>query len=459
MNIMPASLIYLLFLLNLSCKVESVKSTAHNKGTLQQKEKIVIPPSNMKTYDLPELAIDVRDFGAIPGDGVEDTEAFQRAIDAASQMGTANIVSVSLAGEYLVNQLSIKQSNLSIFLGSGVILKKLGVSEKQGMFTLEMPNKEAHFYLHGQGTIDLNRKGYKDNDLNCGVFAFGKEYITIEGVSFKNSTENFLKFFNCSDVEIRNAKFDNAYNIGIEFNFPASITKSENYTVNNCTFSKIDDNSLGRANGVAVAIVAAEFKQEAVIRNVSVSNCKFTENLRDVHFELNAKKVKVQNAILSQNISRKAIQNAFAVVGVTSSIIRDNYIEEPGIRAVTEVNGNTAGIIISTVKSETAIISNNIILDKRKDNQTEYGILVTGGKDIFVASNYIQAGYNAGVKIIHTSNSIILKENTIIPPLANVVGVEVYKKPKQSMIENNVISSGYSKGGVKVDGRVILRGN
>ena len=180
---------------------------------------------------LPTLAdsvepLNVKDYGAV-GDGVtDDLAAIQAAIDDAAQ-GLGGGVVTFPAGIYLVEEIVVLKSNITLQLDSDAVIRN-GINQAShpsiifmtGPFTedgeqVEWADTENITFIGG--TIDMNGQLNEDGSAaenlpnigSSGAFALGySSNVRIENVTFLNSYKGHaIQICACDGVTIKNCSF------------------------------------------------------------------------------------------------------------------------------------------------------------------------------------------------------------------------------------------------------------
>ncbi len=277
----------------------------------------------------------VRNFGAKGDSSAIDTEAINRAIDAASSAGGGTVYFP--AGEYLSFSVHLK-SNITLFLDNGAYLIAANPEEGKGGFDAPEPNAFdkyqdfGHSHWHNSliwgenieniaivghgwivGTNGLTRSGrinpglgnkavalklcrnvtLKDFTILRGghfcLLATGVDNMTIDNVKLDTNRDGFdidccrhVRISNCSV----NSPFDDA--IVLKSSFGLGFARmTEDVTITNCSVSGFDigtflDGTYQKKNydmvpdrGVVTGRIKFGTESNGGFRNITISNCTF----------------------------------------------------------------------------------------------------------------------------------------------------------------------------------------
>ncbi len=168
--------------------------------------------------------VDVRDYGAIPGDSVPDTPAI-----VAAMAGGGRTVRVPL-GEYLVGTFEIP-SNTVLELAPGTTLRDtglLGITER--LINIHGVNVRI---LGQYARVIADRTAYTTGEFRHGVFIFGARNVEIVGLeSSHHGGDGFYLGKTATDVTISGCAGNFNRRQGM------SIVSARNLRVTNCRFFK-----------------------------------------------------------------------------------------------------------------------------------------------------------------------------------------------------------------------------
>src|SRR5215831_3312045 len=210
--------------------------------------------------------INARESGAAGNGEANDTQALQKAIDAASLRGGATVYIP--AGRYLCGRLMLK-SGVSLWLDNGAVLamspddshfrppENTESRATAGFRTALIHADDAEsIAIYGQGTIDCNRPrggGPKPVSLiRC-------RRVSLRGFTIRNAPSYNISLLGCDYVDIDGVTIQNGYSDGID---PDSCRFVR---IANCFVESVDDAIVLKVTGTLADRLASE--------HVTVSNC------------------------------------------------------------------------------------------------------------------------------------------------------------------------------------------
>lgn len=313
-----------------------------NRNSIREPDKTLLKdnnPVNVNNQDMSILSsarqyFNIREFGA-KGDSVAfDTEAINKAIDAASITGGGTVYFP--AGKYLSFSIRLK-SNITLFLDNGAFLIAADPNQGKGGFDAPEPNEFSmyqdfgHSHWHnsliwgenleniaitGHGWIigsGLTREGrqtpglgnkaialklcrnvtLKDFTILRGghfcLLATGVDNMTINNVKLDTNRDGFdidcCRHVHISDCSV-NSPFDDA--IVLKSSYALGFARfTEDCTITNCSVSGFDigtfldgtyrKNNAGRVpdRGVVTGRIKFGTESNGGFRNITISNCTF----------------------------------------------------------------------------------------------------------------------------------------------------------------------------------------
>lgn len=418
----------LTFLTNCSAQKGVNAILANSWKVKQQIEKgVVAPVFANKTYS-------IVDYGAKSSDGINNSEAFKKAIAACSKNGGGKVVVP--AGKFLTGPIHL-DNNVNLHLEDGA---EILFSTKSSDYPLvrtsfegtELMNHSPLIYAYNKKNVAVTGKGIlngqADND-NWWYWCGAKQYGWIEGRGNQNDPQNrirlvesgeqnvpveqriygegsylrpnFIEFFECTDALVKDVKIINAPfwvihpmkstnvtvdGVTVESHGPnndgCDPEYSKNVIIKNCTFNTGDDCIAIKAgkdgDGRRVAM-----KSE----NIIVRDCKMLDGHGGVvmgsEMTGGIKNVFVENCAMdSPNLDRAIrIKSNSRRGGIVENVFVRNIKVGQVKEAVLRINmfynvyGNQTGNYIPQVK--------NVILENVKvKNGGKYGVLAQGYKEL-----------------------------------------------------------------------------
>lgn len=359
--------------------------------------------------------VDVRDHGARCDGETDDRDAIDRAIDALPADGgtlsfPGGTTCLTSGGHHL-------PSNTTLRADGAVIRRKADPALEGGtLHHLFMALDGTENLIVEGGTFDLNRAAFRDRErtgITLSAFFLRRHTgAAFRGITVRNGPENALKFWNVRDVTVTDCRFENFYNIIMEFNNPkidgaptgTAAPRSGNYTIRDCYFQDVDDflNGAGNGCGIAVAGTRLQPHHSVIIENNSFVGCN-----RAIWFETEGRGMEVTDVTIRHNsivgsITQTETLHGIGLVGVQDGTIEHNVILNPG--STSETVSEPAGITVSgsaTVESADLTLRHNVIRDLRPapDNHTRFGLLLTRGVRLTVTDNSVSGANRSQVEI------------------------------------------------------------
>lgn len=245
----------------------------------------------------------IKDFGAVADDATINTQAIQSTIDRLAGQGGGTVVVP--AGVFVSGALFFKPG-VHLHLEKDAVLK---CSTDMKNFPAQRTRIEGHFEdsfnpalinasgcdgfkLTGQGTLDgagrpiwdqfwreRNAAANKSTFRNVGVprarlaLIERSKGVVVEGVTFKDSQFWNLHLYNCSDVNVRNARFE----VPDDYKQAPStdgidLDSCQNVTIEGCYFSVTDDCIAAKGSKGPHAL---DDKDSPPVEHIRVRNCIF----------------------------------------------------------------------------------------------------------------------------------------------------------------------------------------
>ncbi len=362
-----------------------------------------------------EGGFDVRAYGAACDGVTDDTAAINRAIEAISAEGgsllfPAGTTCLTAGGHLLPSNTTIR--------ASGAVIRKLAdppPAEGELAHLFMALDGTENLHVRG-GTFDLNRDAFQDRErdgLTLSAFFLRRHRgANFVDVTIRNGPENALKFWNTRDVSLTNCRFENFFNIIIEFNNPEvdgapegiEAPASGNYNISECYFQDVDDFLNGAGNGCGIAVAGTRLQPHEV---VVIENNTFVGCNRAIWFEaegegMEATDVKVSHNTIIGSVTGTETLHGIGLVGVRNGTIEHNVILNVG--STSETVSEPAGITVSgsaTVESADLSVRYNIIRDLRAapGNHTRYGLLLTRGVRLMVTDNFVSGANEKQIEV------------------------------------------------------------
>ena len=232
----------------------------------------------------------ITDYKATPDDDIDDTEAFNKAIEALKKrdVGQRNLRIPS--GKYLVSTIDSKYTDCSInmngltdayiYMEPGVVIYHNADSHPDNMRGVITLDRAKNVIIEG-GSIDCNRDSSDLDENYFGIMVARSSDIQIKGVKVLNSsgdgiyfgkpneTENINRNILINDCEIFDCKRNNI-----------ALVNVENIVLDNCKIHGLKGYSGGSGYDVGTGLDIEPNDREAV-KNVLITNCTFWDNRSD----------------------------------------------------------------------------------------------------------------------------------------------------------------------------------
>ena len=408
-----------------------------------------------------DVALNVKDYGAI-GDGVnDDRQAIQDAIDAAAQgLGGGNVYFPE--GTYLVKEIVFLKSHTHLELNEkATILNGINIKNHPsivfmtGLFTDDGAQVEwgpTEDISYSGGTIDmngaLNEEGTKAKNLplinSSGAFAIGNSNnVTIKNVTFKDSYQGHaIQIAGSKNVLVDNSRFlgqalpktmkdgqiISKESIQIEpltrKGFPYALNddgkKSENVTIQNSYFGKSDKSGeLVTAIGTHYQTLSTQNPSNIKILNnhfdnMMYSGVRFT-GFTDILIKGNRFDKKVKGESVHYRENGAALINAFSYKNVKDEldlnkkvVITENtfYISDPKTKAI-RVAKDSAEYL---GKVSDITVTKNVINNNSKETEQPNIELLRVSDNLVVSENSIFGG-KEGIVIEDSKGKITVLNN------------------------------------------------
>jgi hypothetical protein len=315
--------------------------------------------------------IDVRDFGAIPDDQLDDAAAIQAAIDSARATPPQTIVFPP--GVFLVSRSLDPRGFGRVFQGATAIRSEDNQYIVASQTVLRPLGTNFVFHFRGEAAVFQN-------------LSFDGRAIFCDRAD--SSMVKGLVIDNCA------FRIDAAgeHNNCIEFT-----TGLEDSRITNCVFDPIrGDNGIYGYNW----------------KNLTIANNAFLNGNEGIH--LVAHDVSSANLLIEQNYFSGLRRMGVEVQGGgVDTVVQDNYYENPVITEKFEENMSTfAYSIISDRSRHTRVRRNTSIAPQRPDGTGVRIIFELGGEDVVCEDNYSTGG-NC-VAILNTSRNGKIVNNRFV---------------------------------------------
>lgn len=408
-----------------------------------------------------DVALNVKDYGAI-GDGVnDDRQAIQDTIDAAAKgLGGGNVYFPE--GTYLVKEIVFLKSHTHLELNEkATILNGINIKNHPsivfmtGLFTDDGAQVEwgpTEDISYSGGTIDmngaLNEEGTKAKNLplinSSGAFAIGNSNnVTIKNVTFKDSYQGHaIQIAGSKNVLVDNSRFlgqalpktmkdgqiISKESIQIEpltrKGFPYALNddgkKSENVTIQNSYFGKSDKSGeLVTAIGTHYQTLSTQNPSNIKILNnhfdnMMYSGVRFT-GFTDILIKGNRFDKKVKGESVHYRENGAALINAFSYKNVKDEldlnkkvVITENtfYISDPKTKAI-RVAKDSAEYL---GKVSDITVTKNVINNNSKETEQPNIELLRVSDNLVVSENSIFGG-KEGIVIEDSKGKITVLNN------------------------------------------------
>ncbi len=210
----------------------------------------------------------VTSFGAVPDDGIDDTQAFQNAIDETYRQGGGTVLVPN--GHYTIDATKsvMVRSNITLRLDTEAYL--VASPNDKGIYNILQIKSVENVKILG-GNIQGERHSHKGTggEWGMGIGIYEGKNITIENVSVRDCWGDGVyvgKNKNASEkITLKNIKSINNRRQGL------SITAVDTMTVTDSEFSQTG----GTAPQAGIDIEPNEGDK---VRNVTIKNCVFNSN-------------------------------------------------------------------------------------------------------------------------------------------------------------------------------------
>ena len=333
------SLLFCLALLSIKCTPQEKELIADPDDWVGKLEK------ELKTPDFKKDTFDINDYGAVPADLAQNTEAFKKAIEACTENG-GGVVLVS-SGTWLVGPIHL-QSGVNLHLAKGATLSfsrrhedylPMVLIQRGGFYCYNYSppiyaNNCNNVGITGEGTLDGNGQVWwpwkKSQPGMATLFKMGKAGIPVEERRFGTPEHGvrppFVQFIKCTNIYIDGPTFVNGpswnihpvhctniiiKNITVQSHGPNNDgidpDMCKNVLIENCVLDVGDDNiaiKSGRdeeawrigvpseniiirnchsKRGHGGFVIGSEMS--AGVRNVLVENCRFQGTKRGIRLK------------------------------------------------------------------------------------------------------------------------------------------------------------------------------
>ncbi|PKM50894.1 MAG: hypothetical protein CVV02_09250 [Firmicutes bacterium HGW-Firmicutes-7] len=394
--------------------------------------------------------LNILDFGAIPNDGGDDSDAIRTAMFVLEKS----------------NYNTIFIPNGVFDIGSTIILKN-GVIIRGGEETtlLVKANIKQLFDISKCSNVTMkdmkiDNNGYLKHYVIFGVSTEVKENITIHNITSVNGGYNFLYTKNIKYFKVTNNKVYNTFHRGMNMYNPydilvegnlvdttqhqfgisieggnSSVFEQKKIVVKNNTIKNVEDGGLAiRALNSSLADISV---MNNTILNVGKAGIKVT-------IEVNFDGTKISNIKVSDNVIN-GFANNYAEAGITVSDYNGKqnvYNAEIVNNLITGGGKSVYGIRVQNSKD--IKVNQNTI----KGTFLDSGLLFEGSAYVLAANNIIEdsavthyAPYQGGI-LVSMSNNITLDNNTVKNSGSKdnkVNGILIYRS-SNNVVKNNTIT-------------------
>ncbi len=216
--------------------------------------------------------VNVQDFGAVPGDDIDDTDAIQ---NAANEEG-AEMVYVP-AGVYVVNaEPGIKlQSNTNLVMDPEAVLEVKGNS--QDHYNVIRARNAANISIYGGQIIgERDKHTGSEGEWGMGIGLYDCKNVTVANVKisknwgdgiYVGSTDDFGDdLYGCDNIKIMNCEiFENRRS-------NISIVNADNVTIDGCRIADAGGHAPQCGINIEANTIDGTVPDEAICRNIKISN-------------------------------------------------------------------------------------------------------------------------------------------------------------------------------------------
>ena len=216
----------------------------------------------------PSQALNVLEFGAVPGDRKDDTEAFAMAIDAAR--GEINTVWVP-AGRFIISELDF-HDDMRFIMHPDAILRVESFDE--GIYNVLHICDCDNVTLSG-GTLSGERYRHRgsDGEWGMGIGVFNSSNVTIENMTIRSNWGDGIYLEDrCNGITIRNCEITNNRRNNI------SIIHADNVLIEYCHIANA--NGVYPESGILIEPnpgTRKELPENMICHNIKILNCIIEE--------------------------------------------------------------------------------------------------------------------------------------------------------------------------------------
>lgn len=437
-----------------------------------------------ETDDKKDVVFDVTDFGAVGEDDIDDTEAIQRAIDAASEEGGGTVFVPEgeyfiqahvpgYEGNYLGDEGGIAlESNVTLKLDQEAVLKAIP-NEQEQYVIVRIFNKENVAVEGGKIQGERDEHSGDTGEWGYGIAITGGKDITVrdtiledcwgDGMNIQVYRENDQVFLT-ENVTIENIESRNNRRQGM------SIEGGESIIVRDSRF--LDTNGTAPAAGVDIE----PWNDAHEVTDVLFENCVFegNEGAGLIVMGAGVSDVRIVDNVFQDN---SEYEGGISLFFTSNIVVRRNLFIEDMMGIVTESenvtfteNSSTDGIgvinasnhilyernVVSIEESwlpweilvipvyeenisQDIVLRENEIIGAIKDEEGEIidiinaGIHATGVESLTVENNHI-ANLRFGLLLFEEISDIKITDNTF----ENIVSEIVYSDEDDFLYEDNI---------------------
>jgi len=348
----------------------------------------------LKTNNVFDNFVNVKDFGAI-GDGVvDDSDAIQNALNASS------VVFIPV-GNYLLDKTLLLNSENKIFGVSGQTRLFIGPNfdNTNGILQNSGVNGDVDVYYDKDLVLKdliLDGSNVVGREGNFVLFAKAKN-VLVENVTVMNTTQIGMAVPGCSDVYVKGCTFTNIGRpLGSLVSAPAfwadtygDGSRPVNVNVDDCTF--INNTWSGcyfmPTRGIVSNSRFVNCGESSIFSNDRANSVTYINNYifgaRKSNISASGIETEGTDVIIKGNKIYNCGDSGISITNARRVVVSDNIIKNNGVDNT--INNGAAGISLYTLlqdsnTSTNIVISNNIITDDREQSSKTqmYGIQTVG---------------------------------------------------------------------------------
>lgn len=335
---------------------------------------LLISPLFLYLNALAQEDFNIVNYGAVPGLAIDNTQALQKAIDAANRVGKGRVLVPN--GQFVTGPVELK-SGVELYLSAGAEL--LGSTNrlaygKQSVKALINAHNQHDIAISGKGTINgRGREVVKDliKLLHEGVLA--DETWTIKRPSEQNRPR-LIAFVKCNNISVRNLTLKNSAGWVQDFvacnrinidsvivesteywnNDGIDIVNSKDVRITNCNIDAADDGICLKSEGNFEGICENVYVENCIIRS-SASGFKLGTGSYGGFRNIKVRNLNVYNTYRSA-IALEAVDGGFIdqvdIENVTAKYTGNAIFIRLGHRNKTDQYSTIKNIRIAKVRAE-----------------------------------------------------------------------------------------------------------